>query len=266
MVLACLTAASVMVARGQMVVIAYDGFSYEAGALTGENGGTGWSSSWIQDYGSGATLNVDTTGWTYPGLTTEGGRLVWGSGGNGISQNSRTLPRVDSGVVYLQFLGQFGSSSGGGTPNLRLYDSGSLTGGLGGNGGTYGSYVSLLDTNLQPLADGSSASSALLSAQNLMVARIDYDNPTMSLWVNPDLSTFDYASPGTPDAEYAGLAPVFDQIAIYTRNPGSLDELTVLSVAVPEPAWAALVFGLGCAALGGWRYRRDRSVLGAGQE
>ena len=47
---------------GQVVDLAYDGFDYTAGALTGRNGGTGWSTGWIRDYGSGATFNVNATG------------------------------------------------------------------------------------------------------------------------------------------------------------------------------------------------------------
>lgn len=219
----------------QVVDLAYDGFDYAAGALTGRSGGTGWSTGWIRDYGSGATFNVNTNGLTYSGLTTTGGRLVWGSGGNGISENSRTLPLVDEGVVYIQFLAQFGSSSGGGTPNLRLFKEGALTGGIGGNGGTFGGVFSILDTTLNPASDGSSSSATSLSTLSLVVTRIDYVHQSTSLYLNPNLATFNYLNPGTPQATYAGLAPAFDQIALYSRSPASFDELRVIS-AVPEPA------------------------------
>jgi hypothetical protein len=195
----------------------------------------------VNDYSSGTSFNVSSTGMSYSGLSTSGGSIVWNSGGNGISEDSRTLPLMSNGVVYIQFLSQFGSSSGGGTPNIRLYDSGSLTGGLGGNGGTYGTVMSILNNSLNPAADGSSSSSASLSALNLVIARIDYSSDTTMMWVDPDLSTFNYQSPTTPNAMYTNLAPVFNTIGIYSRSPGNVDEITVMAESVPEPAPALLL-------------------------
>jgi len=193
---------------------------------------------------------------SYSGLATSGGSLAWASGGNGISEDSRSLPLMNSGVVFIQYLGQFGSSSGGGTPNIRLINSGSVTGGLGGNGGPFGGQVSILDATLNPAANGSSSSSANLSSLNLVIARIDYQNDNTSLWVNPNLSTFNYENPTTPDANYAGLAPAFNTIAIYSRSPGSVDELSVMAEPVPEPTTFSLVL---MAAGVGYVWRRRRS-------
>jgi hypothetical protein len=244
--------------HAQLTNVVYDGFSYSAGSLSGQNGGTGWSSSWLHDYTAGATLQVSATGMTYSGLTTSGGSAIWGSGGNGISEDSRSLPLMNSGVVFIQYLGQFGSSSGGGTPNIRLLDSGAVTGGLGGNGGPFGGDVSILDATLNPATDGSSSSSASLSGLNLVVARIDYENDNTSLWVNPNLSTFDYENPTTPNATYAGLAPEFNSIAIFTRSPGSVDEISVMAEPVPEPTTVALMLtGMGVAYV--WRRRNAKS-------
>jgi hypothetical protein len=225
----------------QLTTVASDGFNYSAGSLNGQNGGTGWTSSWLNDYTSGASFQVSLSGMSYSGLTTSGGSLAWASGGNGISEDSRSLPMMNSGVVFIQFLGQFGSSSGGGTPNIRLLNSGTLTGGIGGNGGPFGAKVSILDTTLSPAANGSSSSSANLSALNLVIARIDYQNDSTSLWVNPNLSTFDYESPTTPDAAYAGLAPAFNGIAIDSRSPGSVDEISIMAEPVPEPTSVTLM-------------------------
>jgi hypothetical protein len=232
--LACLSA------RGQFSTVAYESFSYSTGSLAGNNGGTGWTSAWTNDYHSGATLQVSATGMTYSGLTVGGGSAAWGSGGNGISEDSRYLPLMDSGIVYVQFLSQFGSSSGGGTPNLRLFDSGALTGGFGGNGGTYGAYVSILDTTLNPAANGSSSSSAGLSSLNLVVGQINYGADETMLWVDPNLSTFDYSDPPAPDATYPGLAPEFNEVAIYSRSPADFDELTIFQE-TPEPASSGLL-------------------------
>jgi len=154
----------------------------------------------------------------------------------------------------MQFLCQFGSSSGGGTPNIRLYNSGALTGGLGGNGGTYGGVMSILDNTLTPLANGTSSSSASLSSANLIIALIDYQNDVTKMWVNPNLSTFDYSAPPTANATFAGLAPAFNQIAIYSRSPATVSDLQIMTV--PEPMTMAML-GAGVALVGmGRRFRR----------
>ena len=242
--------------HAEFTTVAYEGFNYSSGSLAGQNGGTGWSSAWVNDYTSGASLNVSTTGFSYTGLSTSGGSAVWGSGGNNISEDSRSISLLNSGVVYFQFMSQFGSSSGGGTPNIRLLNSGTLTGGFGGNGGTYGGVMSILDTSLNAASDGSSSTSASLSGLNLVVARIDYQNATTMMWVNPDLSTFDYANPTAPNATYAGLAPAFNKVAIYTRSPASVDEITIMVQPVPEPSPSLLLMaGLGVM-LYGWRRNR----------
>ena len=236
-----------MTGRVQASLVAEDNFNYSNGSsLAGANGGTGWTGAWINDYTSGTSLQASSTGLTYPGLTT-GGSAVWVSGGNGISEDSRSLALQSAGLVYIQFLCQFGSASGGGTPNIRLYNSGTLTGGFGANGGTYGSVLSILDGSLTPAANGSSSSTASLSGVNLVVGLIDYQNDSTKLWVNPDLATFDYATPPAPDASYAGLAPAFNQIAIYSRSPATVSDLQITTV--PEPVSAAMA-GFGLVVLG----------------
>ncbi|MBU6410170.1 MAG: hypothetical protein KGR98_07265 [Verrucomicrobia bacterium] len=249
-----LAAASLwMSARAQLTTVAYDGFNYSAGALAGDNGGTGWSNAWTWSYSPGASLGVSATGLNYSGLSTTGGSAVWASGGNGISEADRSLPLQDGGIVYLQFLCQFGSSSGGGTPNIRLLDGTTVTGGFGANGGTYAGVISILNSALNPAVDGSSSSTNLLSSLNLVIGRMDYQNNTTMMWVNPDLSTFNYAAPPTPDATLTN-APIFDGIAIYTRSPGNVDEIKVMTEPVPEPPFFSLIAAAGILLL----FRRRR--------
>ena len=244
-----------LTSRAQLTTIAYDGFNYSSGSLAGLDGGTGWTGSWTHDYTSGGDLDVTSTGLTYSGLNTSGGSVVWGSGGNGISEDSRTLPLVDSGVVYFQFLSQFGSGSGGGTPNIRLYDSGTVTGGFGGNGVDV---MSILNASLQ--TDAAASTSASLADLNLTIVQINYQTDTTEMWVNPDLSTFNYLNPTAPDATYADFAPVFNAIGIYSRSPGNVDEIEVAET--PEPTTLSLAM-LGIIAF--WWKRRRQVICPSGR-
>lgn len=243
-----------LASRAQLTTIAYDGFNYSAGPLAGQNGGTGWTSDWIMDYFPGSSLDVSASGMSYSGLSTSGGSVVWAPGGNGISEASRSLPLMDSGVVYVQFLSQFDSGSGGGTPNIRLSNSGSVTGGFGGNGGPT---MSILDASLNAASDGSSSSSASLSDLNLVIGRIDYQDNDTEMWVNPDLETFDYQNPTSPDATYAGLAPAFNNIAIFTRDSANVDEIQVMAMPVPEPTAASLLM----AVMGVWLFLKRLKLV-----
>jgi len=245
LLLIALAAGMLLSLEAQVSTVAYEGFNYASGAsLTGQNGGTGWTSAWANNYSAYGGHFIIGSPLTYSGVSAIGGSATWSSGGNGIAENDRTLTLQNSGVVYLQFLARL-SSSGAGTPNMRLKNAGVLTGGIGGNGGTYAANVSILDNNLTAAANGSSSSSALLSNLNLMVVRIDYNNANTTLWVNPDISAFDYTNPGnTASAVFNGIAPAFNEIDLDARS-GSFDEITVLSVAsVPEPSTYAL-FGIG---------------------
>ena len=245
LVVAFLASLVVPCSRGQLRLIAYDGFNYSNGdSLNGQNGGTGWAGAWVKDYGNSQSLSIRATGLSYSGLSTTGNSATWTSGGFQISEDSRSLPLVNSGVVYIQFLAQFGSSGGGGTPNLRLFSGGTLTGGIGASGGPPASVVSILGTDLNPLSNGNSSTSASLSALNLIVMRIDYGANESRMWINPNLTSFDYSNPGAPNAVYSGLAPAFDSMAFYTRSPGTVDELTVYAVptvpAVTTPTSASV--------------------------
>lgn len=239
-------------ARAEVTTIAYDGIDYTAGQLMqGENGGTGWLGAWRFDYTYGENFRVTGTGLTYTGLTTTGGAMTWTSGGNGISANDRALPVQNSGVVYVQFLSDFGSVSALGTPQVRLLYEGEYVAGFGANGGEY---MAILGGDLTPI-DGSS-STAPIGQLNLVIARIDYTAVKTDMWVNPDLSLFDYDAPGAADATYGGLAPTFDRIGAYTRNPGTVDEIRVMQV-VPEPTAGMLIL-LGGAGLLARRVLRRR--------
>lgn len=226
-------AAAPIVSGGQtLTTVAYDGFSYPPVDLDGLNGGSGWLGSWSMANKAGGSDKIQASGMSFSGLDVTGGSVLSGKGGNGINGYGRTLPRMDSGVVYLQFLSNFGTQTGGGAPNLRLLDSssGALQGGVGNNGGPN---MSILDSGLNPAA----TSATSMNGNVFTIVRIDHDTNVTSMWVNPDMATFDYANPPTPNAQKSGMAPTFDRLEAYTRNGQVFDEIMVMTLnPAPPPA------------------------------
>ena len=212
-------------------VIAEDSFDY-TGNVVGNDGGSGFAGAW--SYGSlSSNYRVSTPGLTYPGLTTSGGFLNGCSVLNGqICAVNRNIEETNSGQIYLQVIANFGAQSNGfGTPNIRFYNSsGALTGGLGSNGGTYGTKISILDTGLTAKADGTS-SAGILDSQSLIILKIDYTARVTSLWVNPNLSTFSYFAPPNPDGIFNELAPQIRTMMFISRfSYSTFDELKILRV------------------------------------
>ncbi|HLA51774.1 MAG TPA: hypothetical protein VK618_00630, partial [Flavitalea sp.] len=191
-------------------VIVYEPFAYGGGTLTGNNGGTGWSGAWFSSHPIFTDLDVNTTGFTYPGFTTSGGRSTYASsfGGDG----ARKLLAVSNAaydVVWLAFLANY-DEQGGGFNNMRLILTGGLTGGVGGNGLI--SNWSILNSGLNA---GASTSVPLNGTEHLALLKIDYTAGTSSLWINPTVSGFDGTQ--TPSATVS-FAPVFDQIDLYNKE------------------------------------------------
>lgn len=204
----------------------YEGFDYSSGSdLRTQTGGTGFTSGWGQFY-QDKYLTVGSSGYSYPNLITTGLRAQFDNtcygNCNDISASGRQVTAVTEGVLYLQFLANFGTQGGGGTPHLRLNLNGStvvIIGSLEGN-------------NLWELKDVSSNSSSSStyskSVLRFVIVRFDYDNGTMKMWVDPDLSTFDYSNPLNPQASIANITtPSFDEIGIMFRSNGTpgIDEI-----------------------------------------
>ena len=229
-------------------VIAEDSFSYANNiSVVGQNGGTGWTSAWLSDSLSFTDFFTNSAGLSIPGLTGAGGKLVFYFAGSPLNDATRSLPLQNSGVVYVQFLSQFGAQSGFGTPNIRFFNSDTLTGAVGNNGFCGGPVYAILNSGLEAIA--ASCSTVSLSLLRAVVLRIDYASNTTQMWALSDLSGFDYFNPPAPSAVYAGLAPAFNRIALYTRDPASIDELKILRVNA-EPSSPQAVPGLSGATLG----------------
>lgn len=208
-------------------LVSYEGFDYtSSSSLLNASGGSGWSTNWSKTY-MFKYLKTATTGFTYTGLTTTGLKAEFDntcynatpSNCNEIASLGRSFPLQNDGIVYFQFVSVFEASAGGGTPTIRFFNGGAQTGGVGANSG---SYMSILNASLTNV----SSSSASLSAQNLVVVRINYDLNKTEMWVNPDLSTFDYLNPMNPSATATNFAPVFDNFSIFIRS-GSIDEISI---------------------------------------
>ncbi|OJU00607.1 MAG: hypothetical protein BGN90_18290 [Acidovorax sp. 65-7] len=134
----------------------------------------------------------------------------------------------------MQFVSQFGTQSGGGTPNLRFINAGVTTGAVGNNGACGSPVYAILDNTLQPAAGA--CSTVALNTLSAVVLRIDYTANLTQMWVLSSLSGFDYLNPPAPSASYAGLSPAFQRIAFYSRSPASIDELKVFRVTAPPSA------------------------------
>lgn len=204
-----------------LTTVAYDGFDYSAGTLTGLNGGSGWTGAWT---GSTYPLAVNATGLTYTGLTTVGGKSVFASSPTLNATSNRCVPLQDSGIVYFQFLSIFSASHGGGTPNIRFSAGGSATGAVGNNDGRPN--MALLNSGLNEVA----ATTAPLTQLNLTILRIDHSTDSTSIWVNPNLSTFDYLNPPTANGTATSFSPAIECLELITRNSGDFDEIKIMKI------------------------------------
>jgi hypothetical protein len=203
----------------------YEGFDYPAGQdLYYQSGGNGFTSNWKQSY-QNKYLVVQSIGWTYPNLQTTGLRAAYDDTCYGtcnfISSSGRDVPSQATGVLYLQFLANFGTQLGGGTPHLRLYDDSGLKLVIGGN--TAANWQ-LVDIN----SNITVSTSRSLSILRLVVVRFDYDNAVMKMWIDPNLATFDYSNPPTPSAQIPNITPPsFNRLELYFRSNGApgIDEI-----------------------------------------
>jgi hypothetical protein len=226
-------------AASTLTLIASDSFEY-SGNLVGKNGGYGFTNAWSSHYGSTSDFYVDASGFTYSGVTTAGGLIRSCSGYTGqLCGVSRDFAPQESGVFYFQMIANFGTQTGGGTPMLRFFDSSTAqSGGVGANGG---SLISILDSGLNVKGDGT-ASFGTLNATSFVMLQIDYLSKTTQMWINPNMTTFDYLNPPAPDAIWPGIAPKMARIAFYARDGAKFDEFKIYRVdrpAAPEIASAS---------------------------
>ena len=127
------------------------------------------------------------------------------------------------GVVYVQFLANLGPQAGGGTPQIRFRNTETnswalLAGALTNNVYNWG----IWDTENYYMTTISS------NTERFVIIRFDYVNNTTKMWIDQDVTTFDYSNPTNPDAT-SPVANSFNRIDLYFRSPAphGIDEIHV---------------------------------------
>lgn len=203
---ALLTLAAVilpMTLTAQASLLLSDGFDYASGTLTGNNGGTGFSSTWLTSGAGGAT--VATPGYTYTdtlgnALQTSGGYVsISGTSSGGVYRNFNAITAAAGTTtsywvsVLMDTTGApYGASSD--TSIIQLRTSGFTNLVSVGAFGTSANFrVRAVSgdaaTTIYSTASGVANSSNL----SLIVLRIDVNTlsagaDAVYLWVNPDLN------------------------------------------------------------------------------
>ena len=207
--------------------VAYEGFAYTSGtSLLGLNGGSGFSAAWTGSY-QNRYMKAHGTGYTYSGLNTTGGRASYGSTCygtcNDIASSDRTIPMQSGGVVYVQFLADLGPQAGGGTPQIRFRNTETNSWALLAGAVTNNIYKwGIWDTANTYMTTVSS------NAERFVIIRFDYVNNNTKMWIDKDVTTFNYANPTNPDAT-SPMANSFNSIDLYFRSasPHGVDEIHV---------------------------------------
>lgn len=216
---------------GTLTLIAYEGFDYTVGqSLEGQNGGTGWQGAWFKESGPNP-LTIASPGLQYTGLATSGEAASYTTSSSLVQGDGRRLSqRISSGVVYIRFLVEFPGTSGAGSgaPSLRLFDAPGWRAWIGATGSTASGTGGSKNAGILFGGQWYSSNVNIYNGQpRLLLTRIDYDSQRMDLWVDPDLSTFNYSQPPTSQASAPG-APAFDRIDIFSLANQTFDEISIL--------------------------------------
>lgn len=258
--------------RAHAALLAYEGFDYDAGNVSGDNGGTGWSAAWVSST-SPAYANVVTgTTLAYSGgdISITGSGTVLSITGGGEGQLNRPFVGIDSGSeIYFSFL--FRAVAGGGNEFFHFYlsdDPDRLN-----SGGIGDFYTASGDAHFgarvnNGTSDFTTASSISYTTGTtyLLVGRLSTDGTSgasadivdqVELWVNPTSLT-PGASDATVDASTGltmGDFDVFSSRMVNFAIPDEIliDELRIGTdfasvVTVPEPSVGGLAI-LGGASL-----------------
>jgi hypothetical protein len=229
-------------------VIASETFDYGVGSsLTGQNGGTGWAGVWTNTGGFGS-LTIESNTQTYPGFASSGNRAA-APFADETDQRALTAPAESFGqVIWLSVEASFVSSAAG-FPNVRFStptgpSTVSNAFALGGN--NFLPNWSLLGSNLDLTNGGVESNVPLNGSPAFALVEIDYATDTTSLWMDPNLGTFN----GTQSPSVVGdFASNFSDVGLFVGTGDSVESVRIGTtygdvIAVPEPISIA-VFGAG---------------------
>ena len=210
----------------------YEGFDYDTNSLetltATTAGGTGWSGGWAQSTGYNGEAIVVGPSATYHDATsqlvTTGGAAELSGSGSADFEDIRALQcNLNSGTVYLSFIGQILNTGWGGvelTQTSGTSDNAQIflgaqwyaqNWGWGGRGG------------------GGPASSTPCGTESLLVYRFDFtgSNTLVRLYVNPTLAS----EPATPALTGTWNFTSFNKVRIVSHgsalNNGLIDELRI---------------------------------------
>jgi hypothetical protein len=258
-------------------LLAYDGFDYAAGDLTGQNGGAGWGGAYTD---TGNSTVVDATGLTYGPLATTGGSDRTADGGTATTLNFRTLNQAYGDNETETWISLLGRRNGATVTNLfaglSFYNSGgtaTANGELSVAATTQGSTVpGLPDWRILDLGAGQSTNANVgitPDVVDLLAVRITWGVADAGLVGTGTSAVYLYVNPalgGTPTPTTGRNITMtnFDKIRLAGQNgiDYSFDEIRigetfadVTPVTVPEPTAFALAGGA-LAFLGSLRCRR----------
>ena len=178
----------------------------DLGVVTGQNGGTGWSSSYTEENaGSGGTINVVSGDLVAPastnyGLTQDGDGQHLARLSGGASSVERSIQTDLNGDVWFSFLAQVDA---GGRAGINIDGHGNIFDNrflLRDQGATLDFFV---DGNPNDLSNFSPSTASTNDVQ-LIVGKLSLatGNDTLEWWVNPDVSLGEAGLSSSADISY----------------------------------------------------------------
>jgi hypothetical protein len=253
----CVVCAIVSIAQAGVM----ESFEYDAGALEGANGGTGWPGAWRNNYSrNGGNYVVAGSGLTHSSLSGEAGNAAY-SPGDGTRYQRDLGQTYSSGTVYLSFLMQipedqdvYGAvelQSGKDADPGRVFQVGMLRKDDGSVAANHEFAASSRSS-----VGGGRLDTAILGGfdtdVHLFVVRFDLDAGVAAVYFDPTDAT-DLTTGGLTVTLFSGFSfdrvgiANFGDLSIPNTAAATIDEIrldTTAPTLVPEPATMALL-GLG---------------------
>lgn len=252
--------------RAHAALLAYEGFDYEAGSVSGENGGEGWDGAWSAAASTATVVTGTTLSYSNGSISLSGSGTALSITGGGEGSLYRGFEGADTGSeLYFSFLFQVVAGNEFSYFYLSDTPNSSNSGGIGDlatSTDVFGTRI--VNTGIT----GNTAHSAIsytLGTTYLLVGRLSTDGGTgaagdvdrVQLWVNPSSLT-----PGSASVTVDGTTGLtIDDFVLFgtrtTNFDGSdqilIDELRIGTdfasvVTVPEPSVGGLAI-LGGASL-----------------